>query len=91
MSIPFWKAKSLVPDDADETGDETQPAPAPAVLSYVAVAGVVAMLAAHTVFAGPVIGYSNTIAAQLFAPDTYISTVIETPGKLSDKPAEEEY
>ena len=29
------------------------------------------------------------MASQLFAPDTYISTVIDTPGKLS-KPKEED-
>ncbi|MDJ0820670.1 MAG: monovalent cation/H+ antiporter subunit D [Paracoccaceae bacterium] len=87
-SVLFWKSKSLLPEDGDETEDTDRPA-APSVLSYAAVGGLLTMLVLHTVFAGQIIGYTNTIAAQLFAPDTYITTVIETPGKLSDKPAEE--
>ena len=51
--------------------------------------GLFAMLVAHTVFAGQVHGYTTKMAAQLFAPDAYISTVLDTPGKLS-KPKKEE-
>jgi multicomponent K+:H+ antiporter subunit D len=39
------------------------------------------------VFAGQVHGYTTVMAAELFQPDAYISTVLETPGKLS-KPKE---
>jgi len=81
-SILFWKAHSM---DAPE-GDLL---PRPATLSYVAVGGLLALLAAHTVFAGKVHGYTTAIASQLFAPEPYISTVVGTPGKLS-KPKTEE-
>ena len=77
-SLVFWKAHGL---------DATEPArgaAAPGALSYTAVAGLLALLVAHTVFAGQVHAYTTTMAAQLFAPDTYISTVLETPGKLSE-------
>jgi multicomponent K+:H+ antiporter subunit D len=59
----------------------------PAALSYVAVGGLISLMALHTIFAGQVHGYTTTIAAQLFAPEPYISTVVDTPGKLS-KPKE---
>ena len=81
-SILFWKTHSVAPeDDVEKTA-------APNTMSYVAVGGLITLLAAHTVFAGQVHGYTTTIAAQLFAPEPYISTVVETPGKLSE-PSEE--
>ncbi|MDU8910033.1 monovalent cation/H+ antiporter subunit D [Aestuariicoccus sp. MJ-SS9] len=80
-STVFWKAQSLAPDTDSDTGAE--PAPAPSALSYVAVGGLLALLVAHTVFAGPVSGYMSSISSQLFAPDAYVSTVLDTPGKLS--------
>ncbi len=58
--------------------------PRPATMSYVAVGGLISLLAAHTVFAGQVHGYTTTMAAQLFAPQPYISIVLETPGKLGE-------
>jgi len=72
-STLFWKAKSL---------DNTTAAPPPAPLSYVAVGGLLSLLVAHTVFAGPATAYANATAAQLFAPEPYISTVLDTDGKL---------
>ena len=81
-SILFWKATGA---------DLPQPAPAmprPAALSYVAVGGLIALMALHTVFAGQVHSYTTMMAAQLFAPEPYISTVLDTPGKLSE-PTEE--
>ena len=57
-------------------------------MSYVAVGGLIALLAAHTVFAGQVHGFTTGIATQLFEPEPYISTVLETEGKLS-KPVED--
>lgn len=79
-STVFWKAKSVQqPDDAD-----LPPAPsAPSALSFVATGGLLALLVAHTVFAGPAYRYTEATAAQLFAPAPYISTVLDTPGKLS--------
>ncbi len=76
-SILFWKAHSVTPEEG------AAPLPRPAPLSYVAVGGLITLLAAHTVFAGHVHGYTSTMAAQLFAPTPYIETVVDTPGKLS--------
>ena len=83
-SILFWKAQSVEPGQED-----TASAP-PATMSYVAVGGLIALLAAHTVFAGQVHRYTTSIAAQLFDPAPYISTVVDTPGKLST-PKEEDH
>ena len=84
-SLLFWKARAVEPAE----GHVTQAPPAP--LSYVAAGGLLTLLVAHTVFGGQVHAYTTTIAGQLFAPDAYIATVLETPGKLSaSAPAEEE-
>lgn len=80
-SLLFWKARSI-------EGDQT--AAPPATMSYVAVGGLIGLLVAHTVLAGQMHRYTNSIAAQLFAPGPYISTVVETPGKLSDGAKSEE-
>jgi len=77
-STVFWKSVSVERPEVETI------APRPAVLSYVAVGGLLSFLIAHTVFAGPIHGYMTAMSQQLFAPDTYISTVLETPGKLSD-------
>ncbi|MCL3881195.1 monovalent cation/H+ antiporter subunit D [Marivita sp. GX14005] len=76
-SVLFWKSHSVTPPE------KMPPVARPAALSYVAVGGLIALLIAHTVFAGQVHRYTTTIAAQLFAPAPYITTVIDTPGKLS--------
>ncbi len=76
-STLFWRAQSLAPP-----ADAPTP-PAPATLSFVAVSGLLALLVAHTVFAGPVHAYMTAMSAQLFAPTPYISTVLDTPGKMS--------
>ncbi|WP_417249492.1 monovalent cation/H+ antiporter subunit D [Celeribacter sp.] len=75
-SVLFWKAQST------PAPDEAEPGTAPSALSYAAIGGLIAMLGAHTVFAGHVHAYTTTIASQLFTPGPYISTVLETPGKL---------
>ncbi|SMY07143.1 monovalent cation/H+ antiporter subunit D [Flavimaricola marinus] len=77
-SVLFWKSQSVAVDP----GAEVQAAPSP--LSYVAVGGLLALLVAHTVLAGPMTRYTSAISAQLFAPEPYIATVLDTPGKLSD-------
>lgn len=74
-STLFWKPRAL-----EEFGTL---GPAPAALSYTAVGGLLALLAALTVFAGPAHRYTTAIAAQLFTPAPYIGKVLETPGKLS--------
>lgn len=81
-SVVFWKAHAV----ELEEGAELPMRPTP--LSYAAVGGLFALLVAHTVFAGQVHGYTTKMAAELFQPDTYKTTVLETPGKLS-KPKEE--
>ncbi|PUB16244.1 monovalent cation/H+ antiporter subunit D [Yoonia sediminilitoris] len=78
-SVIFWKANSLEPTEAVAR---------PGNLSYVAVSGLVALLIAHTVFAGQMHRYTTAMAVQLFAPDAYVATVLDTPGKLS-KPQED--
>ncbi len=83
-SVVFWKAHGV--DAPDDDAPERDP---PGVLSAVAAGGLVAMLIAHTVFAGQVHGYTTRMAATLFAPDDYIATVVGTPGKLS-KPKTED-
>ncbi|MEX0970736.1 MAG: monovalent cation/H+ antiporter subunit D [Paracoccaceae bacterium] len=83
-SILFWKSHSL------EHAPDTPKPLAPPAMTYVAVGGLVSLLVAHTIFAGPATGYTAAIADQLFAPDRYITTVLETPGKLSG-PSEGEY
>ena len=82
-STIFWKARAVeVPEDAPK-------AEAPGVLCYVGVGGLLALLVAHTLFAGPATAYADAIAKQLFGPDRYLNTVLETPGKLSDGKEEE--
>ena len=80
-SVVFWKAASL------GSPEEAPVMQRPATMSYIAVGGLISLLVANTVFAGQVHSYTTTMAAQLFAPEPYISTVVETPGKLS-KPVE---
>ncbi|MCQ0094064.1 monovalent cation/H+ antiporter subunit D [Roseovarius sp. M141] len=75
-STIFWKARAVPPL-------EDTPAPSLSPLSYTAVGGLLALLIALTVLAGPAHRYTTAIAAQLFAPAPYISTVLDTPGKLS--------
>lgn len=76
-SIVFWKAQGVT---------ASQPEPEivrPATLSYVAVAGLLSLLVALSVFAGQVHGYATTMAAQLFEPAPYIEKVVGTKGKLT--------
>ncbi|MBS0125936.1 monovalent cation/H+ antiporter subunit D [Thetidibacter halocola] len=80
-SMVFWKSHG-------EAASEVASAMTrPAVLSYVAAGGLISLLVANTVFAGQMHAYTTTMAAELFAPQPYISTVVDTPGKLS-KPKE---
>ncbi len=81
-SVVFWKAQSV--DRTDH------PAERPAPLAYAAIGGLLALLVLHTVFAGPMHRYMIATSAQLFAPEPYISTVVNTPGKLS-KPGDGAY
>ncbi|MEN0002164.1 MAG: monovalent cation/H+ antiporter subunit D [Pseudomonadota bacterium] len=84
-SVLFWKAHSI------EHGPEDLVMPRPAILSYVAVGGLIALLALHTAFAGHVHGYTTRIAQGLFSPDSYMEAVLNTPGKLSKPKTEEDH
>ena len=77
-SIVFWKARSV------EVAEDATPPEPPQTLAYVAVGAMVVMLIAHTVFAGQMHAYTTLMAEQLFAPTDYISTVVDTPGKMSN-------
>ncbi len=81
-SVVFWKAHSVEPDEAAERPER------PSILAYAATGGLFALLVAHTVFAGQVHGVATDMAEELFDPQAYTTTVLETPGKLS-KPKEE--
>ena len=83
-SVLFWKARSVAPPE-----DVVVAAP-PSILSYVSVGALFVFLIAHTVFAGPMHRYTQSIAEQLFTPAPYNAIVLETPGKLS-KPKKEEH
>ena len=76
-SILFWKAESMTLEGADPSRSVPRP------LSYVAVGGLIGLLAAHTVLAGQMHGYTSKIAGQLFDPAPYMLKVLDTPGKLS--------
>ncbi|MBB3993435.1 multicomponent K+:H+ antiporter subunit D [Sulfitobacter undariae] len=82
-SVIFWKAQS----DGAPVPEAGRSVPAP--LSFVAVGGLLALLVAHTVFAGRVYEFTTLTAAQLINPEDYSSTVLETPGKLDDAKAED--
>jgi len=79
-SVLFWKAHGLETSEPDPATETSQPS----ALAYVSVGGLIAMLAAHTVFAGQIHAYTTEIAAELFAPEAYMSTVLDTPGKMSN-------
>ncbi|WP_299690094.1 monovalent cation/H+ antiporter subunit D [uncultured Tateyamaria sp.] len=82
-SVVFWISHSIEPSEP-RSAEVRQPS----ALAYSAVGGLFALLVAHTVFAGSVHAYTTKMAAQLFAPQAYISAVLDSPGKLSE-PKEE--
>jgi multicomponent K+:H+ antiporter subunit D len=82
-SVVFWKANSVTPqDDAPELD-------APSPLAYVAVGGLLALLVTHAALGGYAQAYFRATAEQLFAPEPYISTVVDTAGKLSSPTSED--
>ncbi|MEM5475646.1 monovalent cation/H+ antiporter subunit D [Pacificibacter sp. AS14] len=82
-SIVFWKAQGEAQTGAPSEFER------PAALSYIAVGGLLSLLIALSVFAGQVHGYTTTMAAQLFAPQPYMSKVLDTEGKLSKPVADD--
>lgn len=83
----FWKshqvAAQIAADPDSEAGEYNRPegGPREPVLPLVAIGGLLALLVALTVFAGPVNRILSATAAQLFSPAPYIATVLNTPGK----------
>ena len=82
-SVLFWKARSI-PAEAEELAAAAADVTRPSALSFAAAGGLLALLVGHTVLAGPISGYAGAVSAQLFAPEPYISTVLNTPGRLSE-------
>jgi multicomponent K+:H+ antiporter subunit D len=82
-SIVFWKAESVPVVEDDEVFER------PHALSYCAVGGLIALLAAYTVFGGQAQSYMISTSQQLFEPDAYIETVIGSHGKMSNPLSEE--
>lgn len=76
-SVVFWKAQS------EERPEDDIAPPPPSALSFVSVGGLIALLAVYTICSGPAHDYMVATSAQLFAPEPYIDTVLETPGKLN--------
>ncbi len=48
-----------------------------------AIGSLIGLLALYTIFAGYAHDYMTATSKQLFAPEPYISKVVDTPGKLS--------
>ena len=87
----FWKAHQSTPEPAE--GDEVPVvAEGQGVLPMVAIGGLLALLVALTVAAGPMTRVLNATAAQLFNPERYLAVVLTTPGKeITDHHAEDDH
>jgi multicomponent K+:H+ antiporter subunit D len=81
-SVVFWKSNSI------EAAEDLTPEAPPHFLAYTAAGGLIALMAAFTVFGGHAQAYMVATSEQLFSPEPYIAIVIETEGKLSDATAE---
>lgn len=88
-STVFWKARQVAA--SEEPSDEPVEQPKPPVLPFVAIGLLIALIVAHTVLAGPINRYLAATSAQLFAPQPYISEVLETPGKDLSKAHDKDY
>ncbi|ETX16381.1 cation:proton antiporter [Roseivivax halodurans JCM 10272] len=91
-STVFWKAAQggeaaeARADDPTTQQDnvESKPSSHPETqnaLPLVAIGGLIGLIVLHTIFAGPVNRTLAATAEQLFAPETYIATVLTTDGK----------
>ncbi|MEQ9259424.1 MAG: monovalent cation/H+ antiporter subunit D [Roseovarius sp.] len=84
-SVVFWKAHAAghMPDAEEKVSEphERPAEPGQPALPMVAIGLLIAAIVAVTVFAGPLQRHLAATAAQLFAPEPYISTVLDTPGK----------
>lgn len=84
-STIFWKAHAggHMPEAEEEVREPAErPAPpSQPALPMVAIGLLLALLVAVTVLAGPLQRHLAATAAQLFAPEPYITTVLDTPGR----------
>lgn len=87
-STVFWKPQQVVQDISDAPSEEhiseadrVSRGPTAPALPLVAVGGFIALLAAQTIFAGPMTDYLRATVDQLMQPHAYVSTVLDTPGK----------
>lgn len=71
-SLIFWKVEE---PDARLASEQSPPA----ALPFVATGGLLAIVVAMTVFAGPVTAFLDETSAQIFDKQAYISAVLETP------------
>lgn len=87
----FWKAHQSIEEPAE--GDEAPVvAEGQGVLPMVAIGGLLALLVALTVAAGPMTRVLNATAAQLFNPERYLAVVLTTPGKeITDHHAKDDH
>lgn len=88
-STIFWKAhQSSGKPDVEQTEEQSAPEPEIAqtssVLPMVSIGGLLALLVALTLAAGPVTRVLSATSAQLFNPERYLSVVMTTPGKVID-------
>jgi multicomponent K+:H+ antiporter subunit D len=91
----FWKSHQVLNEarfedeaeaDVNANADrEARDTPGTSVLPAVAIGGLIALLVALTVAAGPVNRVLAATSAQLFAPTPYIDIVMNTPGKVFGK------
>ncbi|MHA6325290.1 monovalent cation/H+ antiporter subunit D [Roseivivax sp. CAU 1753] len=87
-SIVFWKSRQIEAELDDPVTEmdnvDSKPPYHPArlpLLPLVAIGGLVTLIVAHTVFAGPATAYFRATSAQLFNPGPYIALVLGTEGK----------
>ena len=88
----FWRSHQIAahlsekndPESEADEANTNEDAPAPPVAPVVAIGGLVAVLVALTVFAGPITDFMRATADQLFDPAPYIDVVLTTEGKQID-------
>ncbi|MBM9593718.1 monovalent cation/H+ antiporter subunit D [Roseitranquillus sediminis] len=74
-STLYWKSAAVMPAAGAAVADPP-PAVRPAALPFVSVGGIMTLLVAATVFAGPLTDYFAAIAAQIYTPANYIEAVL---------------
>ncbi|WP_339759336.1 monovalent cation/H+ antiporter subunit D [uncultured Sulfitobacter sp.] len=80
-SVVFWKSHQPVDTAPEETAEPEPDLEPTSVLPMVSIGGLLALLVALTVGAGPVTRVLSETSAQLFNPEAYIAVVLTTPGK----------